>query len=123
MAPAFGFSDFIFRICVKGPMYLMLAAISLLQFKGLLTAIEGLASGKISGNAVTDYLHPLLAQLSELLKQAFGKPSKFSFSLTHVLLMAVLFAVLSVSSAVNNNSTERREQQMDMMRIAKQKQQ
>jgi hypothetical protein len=50
---------------------------------------------------------PLLQEVSPMLTQAFGKPEDFTFNLTHILLVAILLALLSVqggfaSSYANN---------------------
>eukprot|EP00808_Paulinella_micropora_P003126 g14522.t1 len=92
----FFFAEFIFRVLVQAPFYVFLAAISLLNLKGMIVAMHQLATQPIKEtNFVLETLKPFMAELQPALKTAFGPASKFSFDLSHILLMAILLAVLN----------------------------
>jgi len=103
-------TDFLTRILIKAPLYILLGAFSVLHLKGLLTGLSGVVSGAIPGNAVTTAIKPALRGLWSVLKEAFGsKPESMTFQLTHILLVACLFALLAIATGVSNlkESTDR----------------
>lgn len=94
------FAEFVVRTLLKGPAYLLVAGFALLQFKGLLEFVGVVAKGKGPDNWVIEKMEPGLKEASVILKAAFGNLMSFKFEFTHVVLLAILFAVLMVGEGV-----------------------
>eukprot|EP00457_Paulinella_chromatophora_P022881 gb/GEZN01025991.1/.p1 GENE.gb/GEZN01025991.1/~~gb/GEZN01025991.1/.p1 ORF type:complete len:120 (-),score=3.83 gb/GEZN01025991.1/:153-512(-) len=105
------FADAFFRVLVKGPYYVFLGAISLLNLKALLIAMADIASRKDSKDEhfLIVTIKPLLIEIQPAIKNAFGPPKSFKFDFTHVMLMAILLALLSLGSKIIHASEDTRE--------------
>jgi len=96
----FAFADFLFRVIVKVPFYIIMSALSLLQLQHILRFINDVASGNGPRNQIVEFVRPALKQIAPILKESFGPLSKFSFQLTHVILVALILAVFSLAAKI-----------------------
>lgn len=87
-------AEWVFTVLIKAPLLILLSAVSLLQLRGILQFIAAAAAKQAAKNQVGDLLRPYLRELAPVLTGVFGKADALSFNLTHVLLTAVLLAVL-----------------------------
>jgi hypothetical protein len=87
-------AEWVFTVLIKAPLLILLSAVSLLQLRGILQFIAAAAAKQAAKNQVGDLLRPYLRELAPVLTGVFGKADSLSFNLTHVLLTAVLLAVL-----------------------------
>jgi hypothetical protein len=87
-------SNYLFTVLIKAPFLILLSAVSLLQLQSILVFIHAAAANKAIKNQIGDYFRPALRELSPLLTNVFGKADTIDFSLTHILLVALLLSVL-----------------------------
>jgi len=105
----FWFGDFVLRILIKVPLYLAVSAAALLHFKGLLHVISIMSSDK-APSTYLNFLKPIIKAIGGVLKEAFGKPEAFKFSLTEVVLVAILLAIFSLATHLEEQQHQQQQQ-------------
>lgn len=85
---------------VLGPsLFIFLSSVSLLQFKALYQLFAHVATTRTKNALLQGTVQPLLRKLLTLMEASLGAPAAFTPSTTHVLLVAILLAVLATRKA------------------------
>mmetsp|Transcript_40543 Transcript_40543/g.50001 ORF Transcript_40543/g.50001 Transcript_40543/m.50001 type:complete len:119 (+) Transcript_40543:91-447(+) len=78
--------------CIITPIMLATSAFSLIQFRNILILIVNIKTKEIP--KAFSFIKPVITSLRSVITQAFGNPRQYKPSWTHVLLFALIVAVL-----------------------------
>ncbi|CAK4072932.1 unnamed protein product [Aphanomyces euteiches] len=96
------------QVVLVPPILILLGAVSLLNFKNLFVLITNYST-KYSSNEIIKTVKPGLLYVKNFLEAVVGKASSFTFKLEHILLVAIIFALLAVANeiAIGNELKEK----------------
>jgi len=101
MTGSSGLADVFITVFIKIPTYIVISTGALLHFRGLISSIAALASGKTPSNFIIDFIRPLTRALDYVVREAFGKnQDKFEINLSNVLMVCLLVAIIALSNEI-----------------------
>eukprot|EP00455_Lapot_gusevi_P046328 TRINITY_DN6080_c0_g1_i1.p1 TRINITY_DN6080_c0_g1~~TRINITY_DN6080_c0_g1_i1.p1 ORF type:complete len:110 (+),score=38.46 TRINITY_DN6080_c0_g1_i1:49-378(+) len=91
-----------FNIFVLLPFYIILGTFSLFQFRNFLqSAVIILKQPDLIPYGMGESFRPFLTVLRSFIESVFGSsPDALKFQVTHVILVAILFALITLNSSV-----------------------
>ena len=95
-----GIMDAPYRLLVIVPITLFLAMVPLIQFNSFFTALKEVNNSNFSESTIVETLRPVLQVIWDAIDSVGIKQEKFTF--THVVLVAILIALLHVASSISD---------------------